>query len=265
MDSIVHHLSKDGSSTLFSTQFNQFYHNPNGAISESRHVFFEQSTLIECLSQTSNPISIFEMGFGTGLNFLLLLEYIKVLNIKIPIHFFSVEAIPAGIDAMNTVNYDELLTLDFKKNQLLDFFTDLKIGWNHLLIPQHPQVQLSLYVGRFSEMPIPNSYINFYFHDPFSPEVNPELWTVETFNKLAIFADDKAVLSTYCAASRARAALAKSGWFVAKAPGALGKREMTVASLEKKKISHLKRINESRLIERYDRGDFSDLNQVNDT
>ena len=38
-------------------------------------------------------------------------------------------------------------------------------------------------------------------------------------------------------------ALAKSSWFVAKAPGAL-EREMTVASLEKKKISHLKRINE---------------------
>lgn len=265
MDSIVHHLSKDGSSTLFSTQFNQFYHNPNGAISESRHVFYEQSTLIECLSQTLKPISIFEMGFGTGLNFLLLLEYIKLLNIKVPIHFFSVEAIPAGIDAMKIVNYVELLTLDFKKNQLSDFFVDLTLGWNHLLIPQHPQVQLSLFVGKFSEMPIPKANINFYFHDPFSPEVNPELWTVETFKKLISFADDKAVLSTYCAASRARAALAKAGWCIAKAPGALGKREMTVASLEIKKLSHLKRINELRLIERYDQGDFYDLSQVNDT
>ena len=38
----------------------------------------------------------------------------------------------------------------------------------------------------------------------------------------------------------ARAALAKSGWFVAKAPGALGKREMTVASLEKRRSVTLK-------------------------
>ena len=81
-------------------------------------------------------------------------------------------------------------------------------------------------------------------------------------NKLAILL----IIRFYLHIARlVTSALAKSGWFVAKAPGALGKREMTVASLEKKKISHLKRINEPRLIERYDRGDFSDLNQVNDT
>ena len=50
--------------------------------------------------------------------------------------------------------------------------------------------------------------------------------------------------------------MAKASWFVAKTKGALGKREMTVASLNEKKLIHLKRVNELRLIERFDNGDF---------
>ena len=258
MRSIEHHISKDGSSTFYSKDFDQFYHNPNGAISESRHVFFEQSGFLNYLTSVSNPISIFEMGFGTGLNFLLLMEYINKQKVKVPVHFFSVEAFPANLELVNNINYLDALDVEFSKDQFQRIFTDLKSGWNNFIFPSYPLLQLSLFVGYFDEMPAPISKFDFFFHDPFSPEVNSELWTVEIFQKLAGFASNEAVLSTYCAASKARAALAKAGWLVAKSSGALGKREMTIASLNEKKLIRLKRVNELRLIKRYDNGDFAD-------
>lgn len=258
MSSIEHHISKDGSSTLYSKQFEQFYHNPNGAISESRHVFFEQSGFLNFLKNAHTSVTIFEMGFGTGLNFLLLMEYLNKFEIAIPVHFFSVEAIPADPKLIKNINYSDSLEIDFSSNQLSELFSSLKPGWNNYSFPTNPNLKLSLYNGYFEDMSYPEVPIHFFFHDPFSPEANNELWSHETFKVLREFAEQDAVLSTYCAASKARAAMAKASWFVAKTKGALGKREMTVASLNETKLIHLKRVNELRLIERFDNGDFED-------
>ena len=256
MSSIEHHISKDGSSTLFSKDFDQFYHNPNGAISESRHVFFEQSGLIKNLKQSDGPISIFEMGFGTGLNFFLLLEYLNTLKCNSSIHFYSIEAFPISPDLVEKINYSEFLEVKNGKEIINQVFTDLDPGWNKFEFPQYPNIEVSLFVGFFDDLIPPKQQIDFYFHDPFSPEVNPELWSVQTFEKLRSFANTDAVLSTYCAASSARAAMAKAGWLISRTKGALGKREMTVALLNEKKLIHLKRVNELRLIERLENGDF---------
>ncbi|NBC64748.1 MAG: hypothetical protein GVY07_03655, partial [Bacteroidetes bacterium] len=39
----------DGSTSLYSPAFDQLYHNPNGAVAESRHVFFETNGLVKAL------------------------------------------------------------------------------------------------------------------------------------------------------------------------------------------------------------------------
>ena len=257
MGAIEHHISKDGSSTLYSSEFEQYYHNPNGAISESRHVFFEQSGFLEFLKSNENSTSVFEMGFGTGLNFLLLMEYVKEFEIQIPVNFYSVEAYPAKSELVRKFNYCKMLNIDISTEELASFFSDLKPGWNHTTFPANKNLKLSLFVGFFEDISMPDSEVDFIFHDPFSPEVNTELWSVDTFERLKIIASDNAVLSTYCAASKARAAMAKAGWFLGKTVGALGKREMTVASLNETKLIHLKRVNELRLIESYEKGDFN--------
>ncbi|MBO6794488.1 MAG: tRNA (5-methylaminomethyl-2-thiouridine)(34)-methyltransferase MnmD [Balneolaceae bacterium] len=256
MNSIEHHITKDGSSTLFSKVFDQYYHNPNGAVSESRHVFFESTGLTEAIKSTTQPISIFEMGFGTGLNFLLLLDYYSKLELSLPIQFYSVEAFPADPETIEHINYQEVLGDDSYKEFLRNVFTSLKSGWNSYSLKNYPNITLNLFYGTFQDLEAPETSIDFFFHDPFSPEVNGELWTVETFEKLKNMASSDAVLSTYCAASKARAALAKAGWYIAKTRGALGKREMTIASLNDQKLSSYKRLKEARLIERFDRSDF---------
>ncbi|MEX2572870.1 MAG: hypothetical protein WD317_01175, partial [Balneolaceae bacterium] len=87
------HLCGDGSHTLHSKKFNQFYHNPNGAIAESRHVFFETPGLIRRTGSV-HPFRIFEVGFGTGLNFLVLLDELRHLDPAPEVVYRSVEAYP---------------------------------------------------------------------------------------------------------------------------------------------------------------------------
>lgn len=93
-------------------------------------------------------------------------------------------------------------------------------------------------------------------HDPFSPESNPAGWTPELFKKIAAHSLPDVRLSTYSAASSARAAMAVAGWFVARYPGAPGKREMTEAFLSESPLQSLKKVNELRLAERWRAGDF---------
>lgn len=252
-----HHISKDGSSTLYSSQFGQFYHNPNGAVSESKHIFFETSGLTKALNPDTESLTIFEVGFGTGLNFLLLIDQYLSKKLSFPVHFYSVEAFPIDNDTAALFNFENFLESEKVRESMPKVFSGLKPGMNTITPIESENIHLHLFYGPFQELGSIEHQIDFIFHDPFSPEVNEELWTVDTFLKLKSFSIMNTVLATYCAASKARATMASAGWFISKAPGALGKREMTLGSLNEEKLSAFKRVNEKRLIERLNNGEFS--------
>ncbi len=253
-----HHLCKDGSSTIYSSTFHQFYHNPNGAVAESIHVFFEQPGLLATLKSSPEAISVFEMGFGTGLNFVLLADLYLRFNAAFPLSFFSVEAFPITPDEAGELNYGDFLDHPHLMDGIPEIFQSLKPGLNQFNPIPGKQISLTIYNGLFENIErgeFPEE-VDFFFHDPFSPEVNESLWQPDTFAKLRLMANDRSVLATYSAASKARASMAKAGWKVAPASGALGKREMTLASPNSTTLSGFKRVNEDRLIERWDSGDF---------
>jgi len=250
-----HHITKDGSSTLYSNTYNQYYHNPNGSVSESKHVFFETPKIPDALQQKDH-ITIFETGFGTGLNFLLLLDYYLSGNCTSKVDFYSVEAFPVSADQAKEFNFASFSDFRELDPVLSNVFSELKEGMNVIKPLDDIEVTLNLFIGKFEDFKPVEIQADFFFHDAFSPEVNQELWTTETFRRLYSIASKEAVLVTYCAASKARAAMAVAGWKLAKTQGALGKREMTVASLSEEKLSEFKRVNEKRLIERFRNGDF---------
>lgn len=246
--------TRDGSTTLYSHRYGQHYHNPNGAVAESRHVFFEIPGLPAAL-QEKNELNIFETGFGTGLNLILLLDYLRTLKNRPQVIFHSVEAYPVAPQTAAEFDFGKEL-LPLQPNEVLtDIFSSLSPGINTFQIT--PQVTLELFIGFFDdEPPTKKQRFDFIFHDAFSPEVNADLWTPDVFRKLLQISRPDALLSTYCAASSARAAMVIAGWKVARARGALGKREMTVASPDEKNLSKFKRVNEKRLADRWEKGDF---------
>lgn len=252
--------TKDGSTSLYSPRFNQHYHNPNGAVSESRHVFFEVPGAAKAL-KIKDKIAIFEIGFGSGLNLLLLLDYLRKTEEETGrrprVTFTSVEAYPIKPEVADRLYFGSDKYLNQNKPILTHIFKNIQAGLHTFEISD--RVEANIFAGFFddfvSQKPdLPKT--DFIFHDAFSPEVNSELWTPDVFRYLREVSDENSVLSTYCAASEARAAMAVSGWKVARARGALGKREMTIASPSEKKLEAFKRVNEERLAERYHRGDF---------
>lgn len=248
--------TRDGSTTLYSDRFGQHYHNPNGAVAESRKVFFETAGVPAKLTER-NHLTIFETGFGTGLNLILMLDYLKESESSCSVDYVSIEAYPITEGQAAELNFGKELA-GYEPNRVLkDIFERVKSGWNRVSLGN--RLTLHLFNGFFDaiEDVALDRKADIFFHDPFSPEVNPELWTKEVFEKLLTIAADKALLVTYCAASSARAAMAAAGWYVARAPGALGKREMTIASPKPERLEQFKRVNEERLKKRYEAGDFS--------
>ena len=219
-------ISRDGSHTVFSEQFGQFYHNPNGAVAESWHIFFDQSDLRERLA-AHEPVRILEVGFGTGLNLLLLCELMARIGSRSKVVFQSVEAWPVPVEIAAQFNYGGFLEAFGGASRLVGIFEQLGSGSVDKEFTE--QVRVRVHRGLFESMDPVETGFQYVFHDAFSPGVNPDLWTAEVFERIYQWCVDGAWLTTYCAATRARNAMREAGWEVSKAPGALGKREMSVA------------------------------------
>lgn len=73
---------------------------------------------------------------------------------------------------------------------------------------------------------LPADLFDLIYFDAFSPGIQPELWTLEVFNKIAAVARPGAVLVTYCCKGEVKRNLRTAGFDVKKLPGPPGKREM---------------------------------------
>lgn len=246
-------VTEDGSHTLFSEYYNQTYHNSRGAVTESRHLFFEQNGLTQALRKR-DQINILEIGFGTGLNLALMLDCYKRLKSGATVEYVSIEAHPISARLAGKLNFGDYLGHPEVINQLPSILRNLKKGLNRFKLG--PGLPLSLFYGYFDDFSPEISSFNFIFQDAFSPTENPELWTGRVFSQLLKWSAPEGILTTYCAASKVRGAMAAAGWKVARANGAPGKREMTIASPAEQTLENFTRVNEMRLAERYNEDDF---------
>lgn len=238
-------ITRDGSPSIYSDRFNQHHHNPNGAVSENNHVFIKPSYLKEKL-QSFEKLNILEIGFGTGLNLLLTASLHKETGSKTRVTYQTVEAYPIPPATARKLNYKPFVSSEI---ELESIFTSLNPGQN--IIPVNDMIEVRLFYGLFDQFDPGSWKADIIFFDAFSPATNPELWTGEVFQRLKNFSNKTVIMCTYCAATMARAAMAWGGWFVARAPGALGKREMTIASLNPDLLSGYERVNEKQLSDRY--------------
>lgn len=131
--------------------------------------------------------------------------------------------------------------------------TGLLVSGKHPDTETEPFTRVEVFRGDFHEWDLTGiqNPTDFILHDAFSPNANPDLWSVPVFKKLLAAAAQKAVLGTYCSASKARAAMVLAGWHVARIPGPPGKREVTIASPDDSVLAGCKRVNESSLADRF--------------
>jgi len=84
---------------LYSSQYNDIYFNPEQAQAESRYVYLQSCQVIERVQQSTReqPHVICEIGFGSGLNFLLTWQQWLADNIQPPLHYIGIDKHPLPV------------------------------------------------------------------------------------------------------------------------------------------------------------------------
>ncbi len=209
----------DGSTTIHLKEWDECYHSKHGAIQEAKHVFIKNGlSLFE-----NNPVSILEIGFGTGLNaFITFLESIEK-NQKID--YVGVEAYPVNAEEVLAMNYvEELDALKFH-----NIFEKMhKCEWDNK-VEICDQFSLTKRKQFFDEIDDFEIFDLIYF-DAFGYRVQPELWSTEIFQKMYNSLKPNGVLVTYACRTSIKNAMLSTGFSVEKLPGAPGKREMLRAT-----------------------------------
>ena len=225
---VVFRSTADGFDTLYSAAFGQTFHSQHGARTEAEHVFLRGSG-VEARLAVGEQTSVLEVGFGTGLNFLLTAQ--RAISAGAPLRYTALERDLLSADVLATLNHAERLGAAPLRDALLAWRRGLPepvppAAYHAAL---HDLVLLECLVGDATEITLPDVRYDAVYLDAFSPDVNPELWTSAFFARLFAVLKPGGRLATYSAKGQVRRNLAAVGFRVEKRLGPPGKREMLVA------------------------------------
>jgi tRNA U34 5-methylaminomethyl-2-thiouridine-forming methyltransferase MnmC len=214
----------DGSTTFYHADLNEHYHSIHGAHQESQHVYIENGLQYFHQKTSAKQIAILEMGFGTGLNYLLSLDY--GLNHGLSLDYTGIEAYPLPLQLIQQTNYQQFLT----KPELIDWYYSKYEA--ALLCEQAITLQQKLQImeKKLTDFKSDKKYDLIYF-DAFASSKQPELWTDEMIEHICQFLNDKGIFVTYSVTGNLKRCLSKLGFSIERPNGALGKREMMRATL----------------------------------
>ncbi|HEX6892253.1 MAG TPA: tRNA (5-methylaminomethyl-2-thiouridine)(34)-methyltransferase MnmD [Chryseolinea sp.] len=213
-------VTSDGSHSLLNEKLNETYHSVHGAIQESLHVFIDNGLSYFIEKHSPSEVSIFEVGFGTGLNALLTVKAMQ--NANVVVKYVSIEAFPIGEALYAGLNYTKILGFE-------DAFAFLhRSPWQKVnKISDH--VELLKLQTTLENVQLTNGSFDVVFFDAFAPNKQPELWTIEMLHKVVSAMKSNGVFVTYCAKGQLKRDLKELGLNVETLPGPPGKKEMVRA------------------------------------
>jgi tRNA U34 5-methylaminomethyl-2-thiouridine-forming methyltransferase MnmC len=201
-----------------SVLFDDPYYSLDDGVAETQHVFLGGN---ELPAQFHSGFHVAELGFGTGLNFLVTLAAWRAAGVVGKLHFTSFEAYPMQVGEMQ---------------RALQAFPDLPIdvfatdaGTDVLAPTLHgPDFELTVVVGDARDTLADwNGHADAWYLDGFSPAKNPELWEDALLAQVAAHTAKDGTVATYTAAGFVRRGLAAAGFTVSRVQGFGRKRHMT--------------------------------------
>ena len=121
--------SADGSSTLQLTEFGETYHSTNGALTEAMHIYIKAGVehLFHAM-EAPECINVFDVGFGTALNCILLYAWQQQLRQQgLPhpqIRYCGIEKYPIQPTEAQSLNYPTIIAqqLNLLPDKLAEIF-----------------------------------------------------------------------------------------------------------------------------------------------
>ena len=212
---------RDGSVPV-SIQFDDPYYSLDDGVAETQHVFLYGNNLP---TRFCDGFHVAELGFGTGLNFLVTLAAWRAANVTGKLHFTSFEAFPMQLAEMQRA-------LQAFPDLPIDVFsTDKDVS---VLPPvlHGPDFELTVVFGDArNTLANWNCQANAWYLDGFSPAKNPELWEEALLAQVAAHTASGGTVATYTAAGFVRRGLATAGFTVSRVQGFGRKRHMTLGTL----------------------------------
>lgn len=214
----------DGSKTIWNPQIGEHYHSRHGALQESRHVFLHSGLKFFQERNHADKINLLEVGFGTGLNFLLSAEY--CIQNSIHLNYTGIEAYPLSTALIKQTGYEQFVE---------------KGVWDSFIIAYLDALTNSAAITEYCDLNIQETklenfeshqYFDIIYFDAFASVHQPEMWTEESLARCCKYLSPGGVFVTYAITGNLKRAMKALGFNIEKAPGAPGKREMLRAILK---------------------------------
>ncbi|ASM74244.1 MULTISPECIES: tRNA (5-methylaminomethyl-2-thiouridine)(34)-methyltransferase MnmD [Roseobacteraceae] len=200
-----------------STRFDDPYFSLENGLDETRHVFLAGNGLPE---RFCDGFHVGELGFGTGLNFVVTLAAWRAAGTAGVLRFTSFEAYPMSVPEMARALGafgigDELVAVWNGRGGRFDF----------------GDATLEVIAGDArATLPAWQGAADAWFLDGFSPAKNPELWDAKLMQSVADHTAANGTVATYTAAGFVRRGLDAAGFDVSRVSGYGRKRHMTVGT-----------------------------------
>lgn len=193
-----------------------YFARANGA-EETKHVFLAGNRLPQRLAGRDR-FTIGELGFGTGLNFLVAWqEFLRTTDGTQHLYYISVEKFPLTRELLATLH-----------PELAAVYPHRLPGWHRVYLER---CTLTLGFGEAETLLSGiDASVDAWFLDGFAPAKNPDMWSDLIFAQLARLSASDATCATFTAAGFVKRGLQAQGFTMQKIKGFAHKREMLVGS-----------------------------------
>ncbi len=210
--------TNDGSTTIHLPEWDESYHSKHGAIQEAYHVFLKNGmSLFE-----GKPITVLEIGFGTGLN--CFITYLESKKNNQTIDYVGVEAYPVQMDEAMQMNYPN--EIDASESSIFKQMHECSWEFKNKLSTTFTLTKRKQFFQNIQD----DATFDVIYFDAFGYRVQPELWSEAIFAAMFKALQPSGVLVTYACRTSIKNAMISAGFSVEKLPGAPGKREMLRAT-----------------------------------
>ena len=232
--------SREG--TPASDEFDDIYFSVDGGLEETRAVYLRASGLPERWSEPEfelSPFTIGELGFGTGLNFLAVLQMWKSCKQKgRRLNFVSIEKFPLSKQDLDRAlrHWPELQE---EAKALLAVWPG-RVRGTHILHLDGGVTLTLCHADVEAALDGLSMQADAWFLDGFSPAKNPAMWSETVMGHVGRLSAGGARVGTFTAAGFVRAGLAKAGFEVCKVEGFGRKRHRIEAVMPDKSPAPIK-------------------------